>query len=216
MLDRGNELNLKQLENCKEAIYKTINESGHAAWAEVELSKRASGDVDAGWRSAAKVGTTPGDIQWMAQLPEGSPLVRQTESGPLYDMASIRNLNELPPTWQKKNSGSADLVYGLLEESVRKQEPLTDMKNLVDAACKIHDNWLGQSWNKPNGPIQAMSGEQWTTILSNPMSSDFHAVAEELRKDLPNLLLGLSLALGKPELKGIIQKRFDEYYGLTS
>jgi len=207
---------VESLGTRKDAIFTAIRETCHQNWALGEREKRAAGNADAGWRSAAKVGSLAGDKEWMdgALAEPFSPIVRRTANGPEFDMAAIEKVRDLPPTWQMKNNGVAELVYGLIESSVRAREPLTTVDTLVKVGCAIHDAWLKQPWNKPADEIQAMTGEMWRPILADPTHPNFRAVAAELRKDLPNFVRGASIALGREDLGGELLERFDRSFGL--
>jgi len=121
-------------------------------------------------------------------------------------------IDQLPPTWQVKNQGPAEQVFGSLLKGAEKGENLNTMEFAVKAGLELHD-WRIKN-NETADPIKKMTSQEWEVVLGNKQHPHYNDVVAELRKDLPFVAVGLG-ALYRDTTSESILGEFDRKYSTS-
>lgn len=120
-------------------------------------------DIEAGFVADEKQADTPRlrpskdktgqeDAAWFADKEANGIVFETDENGSKLVNTNVA-FSELPPSWQKANSGAANFAVDTVVSSLESGEDMTSDEAIEKSASAVHENWMkDNSWQQESTP----------------------------------------------------------------
>ena len=92
------------------------------------------------------------DATWFADKEANGIVFETDENGSKLVNTNVA-FSELPPSWQKANSGAANFVVDTVASSLESGEDMTSNEAIEKSASAVHENWMkDNAWQRESTP----------------------------------------------------------------